>query len=106
MLSIDTNVLLYAQNQDCSEHDAATAFLVDCAGRTDVAVCELVLMELYQLLRNPTVMARPLDGPEAATVCQTFRRNRRWALIENGSLREMGCSGGWAGAGDGVVSVS
>lgn len=46
MLSIDTNILLYAQNRDCPEHDAA-AFLVECAGRADVAVCELVLMELY-----------------------------------------------------------
>jgi toxin-antitoxin system PIN domain toxin len=40
-------------------------------------------MELYQLLRNPVVVTRPLDSPEAAEVCQTFRRNRRWALIEN-----------------------
>jgi toxin-antitoxin system PIN domain toxin len=83
MLSIDTNVLLYAQNQDCPEHDAAAAFLADCADRGDVAVCELVLMELYQLLRNPAVVTRPLNAPEAVEVCQTFRRNRRWALIEN-----------------------
>lgn len=83
MLSIDTNVLLYAQNQDCPEYDAAVAFLVSCADRDDVAICELVLVELYQLLRNPAVVTRPLDAPEAAEVCQTFRRNRRWALIEN-----------------------
>jgi toxin-antitoxin system PIN domain toxin len=83
VLSIDTNILLYAQNQDCPEHDAAAAFLVERAGRTNVAICELVLMELYQLLRNPAVVTRPLDGPEAAEVCQTFRRNPRWALIEN-----------------------
>ena len=83
MLSIDTNVLLYAQNQDCPEHDTAAGFLNECADRDDVAVCELVLVELYQLLRNPAVVTRPLDAPEAADVCQTFRRNRRWALIEN-----------------------
>ncbi|BBY06256.1 type II toxin-antitoxin system VapC family toxin [Mycobacterium noviomagense] len=83
MLSIDTNLLLYAQNQDCPEHAAAAAFLVEYAGRTDVAICELVLMELYQLLRNPAVVTRPLDGPDAVEICQTFRRNRRWALIEN-----------------------
>ncbi len=83
MLSIDTNVLLYAQNQDCPEYRAAAGFVVECADRTDVAVCELVLIELYQLLRNPAVVARPFDGPEAAQVCQTFRRNSRWAVIEN-----------------------
>jgi toxin-antitoxin system PIN domain toxin len=83
VLSIDTNVLLYAQNQDCPEHDVAAAFLFDCADRSDVADCEPVLMELYQLLRNPVVVTRPLDGPEAAEVCQTFRRNPRWALIDS-----------------------
>lgn len=83
MRSIDTNVLLYAQNQDCPEHGAAIAFLTGCANRDDVAICELVLLELYQLLRNPAVVSQPLDAPEAAEVCQTFRRNRRWALIEN-----------------------
>lgn len=88
MLSIDTNVLLYAQNRDCPEHDAATAFVVECAGRSDVAVCELVLVELYELLRNPAVLTRPLDGAEAAEVCQTFRRNRRWALIENAPVMD------------------
>lgn len=89
MLSIDTNVLLYAQNQDCPEHHAAVAFLRGCADRGDVAICELVLVELYQLLRNPAVVSRPLDAPEAAEVCQTFRRNRRWALIENPVMNDV-----------------
>ncbi|MFI5777455.1 TA system VapC family ribonuclease toxin [Nocardia sp. NPDC051570] len=83
MLSIDTNVLLYAQNQDCAEHETAVAFLSECGTRDDVAICELVLLELYQLLRNPAVVSRPLGGPDAAEVCAVFRRNRRWALIEN-----------------------
>ncbi|WP_067968836.1 TA system VapC family ribonuclease toxin [Mycolicibacter icosiumassiliensis] len=86
MLSIDTNVLLYAANQDCAENDAAVAFLGECASRSDVAVCELVLMELYQLLRNPAVLQEPLDAPAAAAMCQAFRHNRRWALIENASV--------------------
>jgi toxin-antitoxin system PIN domain toxin len=88
MLSIDTNVLLYAQNQDCVEHEAAMAFLTQCSRRDDIAICELVLVELYQLLRNPAVLERPLDAPAAAEVCQTFRRNPRWALIENAPVMD------------------
>jgi toxin-antitoxin system PIN domain toxin len=88
MISIDTNILLYAQNRDCPEYPAAFAFLEDCAGRDDVAICELVLIELYQLLRNPTVVENPLDGPQAAEICQTFRANPRWALIENAPVME------------------
>lgn len=88
MLSIDTNILLYAQNQDCPEHPAAAAFLADCARREDVAICELVLIELYQLLRNPAVLEQPLGTPDAADICQSFRRNPRWALIENAPVMD------------------
>lgn len=88
MLSIDTNILLYAQNRDCSEHHAARAFVEDCATRDDVAVCELVLVELYQLLRNPAVLARPLPAADAATVCLAWRSNPRWALIESAPVMD------------------
>jgi toxin-antitoxin system PIN domain toxin len=88
MLSIDTNILLYAYNQDCDEYDAASAFLVECSHRSDVAICELVLVELHPLLRNPAVLQRPLDAPTAAEVCQAYRRNPRWALIENAPVMD------------------
>lgn len=88
MLSIDTNILLYAYNQDCDEHRAATSFLTECSRRDDVAICELVLVELYQLLRSPAVLQRPLDAPDAAEVCQTFRHNSRWALIESAPVMD------------------
>jgi toxin-antitoxin system PIN domain toxin len=86
--SIDTNILLYAQNQDCGEHPAAAAFLETCAQRDDVVICELVLVELYQLLRNPAVVEHPLDAPEAAEVCQGLRRNPRWALVEHAPVMD------------------
>jgi uncharacterized protein len=88
MISIDTNILVYAQNQDCAEHEPAAAFLAECGRRQDVAICELVLVELYQLLRNPAVLERPLDAGEAAGICQTLRRNPRWALIENAPVMD------------------
>lgn len=88
MISIDTNLLLYAQNQDCQEHEAAVAFLSDCARRDDVAICELVLVELYQLLRNQAVLDRPLGAADAAEVCKGFRSNPRWALIENAPVMD------------------
>ncbi|MEA3643324.1 MAG: TA system VapC family ribonuclease toxin [Lamprobacter sp.] len=88
MLSIDTNILLYAQNQDCAEHARAKAFIEASCARDDVAVCELVLVELYQLLRNPAVLAKPLSAPEAAAVCMRWRSNPRWALIENAPIMD------------------
>jgi toxin-antitoxin system PIN domain toxin len=88
MISIDTNILVYSQNRDCAEHRAAVTFLEACASRKDVAICELVLVELYQLLRNPAVVEHPLGASEAAEVCQGFRRNPRWALLESAPVME------------------
>ena len=83
MLSIDTNILLYAQNADCSEYARASGFLTEWTGRSDVVLCELVLVELYILLRNPAVVARPLGAKAAAVVCQAYRKHPRWRLVEN-----------------------
>jgi len=88
LLSIDTNILLYAQNRDCVEHQPARAFVGQCVAREDVAICELVLVELYQLLRNPAVLANPLNAPDAAAVCMAWRNNPSWALIENAPIME------------------
>lgn len=83
MISIDTNVLLYSLNRDCPEHERARAFMQECSERPDVAIAELVLVELYVLLRNPAVVSRPLDAAEAAAACRPFRTHPRWGLIEN-----------------------
>jgi toxin-antitoxin system PIN domain toxin len=88
MISIDTNILLYALNSDCEEHGAARSFLDECATRDDVVVAELVLVELYVLLRNPAVLSSPLGAPAAAAVCQALRRNARWGLVENAPVME------------------
>jgi len=88
MLSLDTNILLYAQNRDCAEHAAAREFVEACVARDDIAICELVLMEFYQLLRNPAVLSAPLDAPGAAAICAAWRDNRRWALIENAPVMD------------------
>ena len=56
MISFDTNLLLYSLNQDCAEHRDARAFFPSLPTAPGaVAICELVLVELYVLLRNPAV---------------------------------------------------
>ena len=83
MISIDTNILLYALNADAPAHHAARAFL---EARTDDDACvvsELVLVELYVLLRNPSVVAHPLGAKEAAGVVHGFRTHPRWQLVDH-----------------------
>ncbi len=88
MISIDTTILLYAQNIDCREHRPAHDFVLELSGRDDVVLCELVLVELYVLLRNPSVLENPLTSAEAVETCQRYRRNPRWRLVENAPVME------------------
>jgi toxin-antitoxin system PIN domain toxin len=88
VISIDTNILLYAQNSDCPENERAFDFVVSCGRREDVALCELVLVELYILLRNPAVLQRPLLADQAADVCQAYRQNPRWRLVESAPVMD------------------
>ncbi len=81
MVSIDTNLLVYAQNSRCTEHDAAHAFVTHCRDR-EIVICELVLVELYLVLRSAAIVARPLGATEAAEICTRYRANPRWRLVE------------------------
>jgi toxin-antitoxin system PIN domain toxin len=88
VISIDTNLLLYSLNRDCVEHEAARAFVGQLSNRPDVAIAELVLLELYVLLRNPAVLRRPLGAPEAASLCQAFRHHPRWAFVDSAQVMD------------------
>lgn len=88
MLSFDTNIAVYAANAASPWHEAAKKFLRSLALRKDVAVCELVLVELYLKLRNEKIFPRPLTASQAAAVCQTYRKNRAWTLIESAPIME------------------
>lgn len=81
MISIDTNVLLPLVDEDQPQHEMANAFAESLQHRSDVAISELVLLELYNLLRNPVVMTRPLGAAEAVDVCEAFRHHPDWQLI-------------------------
>lgn len=81
MLSIDTNILFHAFNEDSPSHRAAYGWLTSIQNEEDVAISEFILAELYGLLRNPAVLKHPLDADEAVEVIQTYRRHPRWRLI-------------------------
>src|SRR5947208_12064778 len=83
MISFDTNLLLYSLNQDCAEYHAARSFFASLPTASGaVAICELVLVEIYVLLRNPAVLTKPLDPDDAVAIIQTFRQHPAWVLID------------------------
>ena len=81
MLSIDTNLLFHAFNEDSPSHSIAWRWLNSLQGNDAVALSEFILAELYGLLRNPAVLRRPLGADEAVEVIETYRRHPRWRLI-------------------------
>lgn len=83
LTGIDTNLLVYALNADAAEHAAARAFLDSRKHDSDTVLSELVLVELYVLLRNPAVFRAPLDGVRAVATIERFRRHPRWQLVDH-----------------------
>jgi toxin-antitoxin system PIN domain toxin len=83
VISFDTNLVVYAANADAPRQSKANAFLRALADRDDVAVCELMLVELYLKLRYPMILRHPLDAATAGAHCQAFRKNAHWHLIES-----------------------
>jgi len=81
MLSIDSNLLLYAFNTASPWHEAAHAWIDSLQSEEHVAISEFILAEFYGLLRNPAVLKHPLSAGEAVDVIQTYRTHPRWRLI-------------------------
>lgn len=80
-ISFDTNIAVYACNESCLEHKGAVIFLNSLALRHDVAVSEFMLVELYLKLRNAKIFKNPMTPSEAVEVCQGYRSNANWELV-------------------------
>ncbi len=76
MLSFDTNIAVYAANSASPWQQRAYDFLTSLGGRGDVAVCELMLVELYLKLRNEKIFPHPLSG-EGRRGLQSLPRQSR-----------------------------
>ncbi|HET6249936.1 MAG TPA: PIN domain-containing protein [Tepidisphaeraceae bacterium] len=81
MISIDTNILLPGVEADNPHHEKAAAFIESLQMSDEVAISEFILLELYNLLRNPAVLKSPLSAASACNVCESFRHHPRWQVI-------------------------
>lgn len=88
MIAFDTNILFPSLEPSHRSHDRARGFLLQIKAR-EACLCELVLMEIYALVRNPAVCTRPLDGPAAVELVRRLRGNPQWRLLDYpGSLMD------------------
>lgn len=88
MIGLDTNLLIYARLESSPWHQAAHTFLANLTQRSDVVIAELVLIELYLALRNPTIVDPPLGPAEAVAQCQWFRDHPHWALAGSAEVMD------------------
>ena len=87
--SCDTNILLHAYNLSSPHHKKAFSYLKNHADNSDFVICELILIELYVLLRNPAVVAHPLTAEHSVAVCNQYRKNPCWKIVDYpGNLME------------------
>jgi toxin-antitoxin system PIN domain toxin len=82
MISCDTNVLFAACDADNRSNANARAFLDEHGRDPSFILAEQVLMELYVLLRNPTISRPPLNAAEAALLIFQFRANPHWRVVD------------------------
>jgi uncharacterized protein len=74
LYSLDTNILLYAANEDSPEHLVCKGFLENIIkDPSDWIVADQVYLELYRALRNPKVMTNPLTPLQAASHISVIR---------------------------------
>jgi toxin-antitoxin system PIN domain toxin len=74
MNSLDTNILIYASNQDAPEHLKAQKLVGELlAVPSEWIIADQVLIEFYRALRNPAVFERPASAPEAWEIVKFYR---------------------------------
>jgi predicted nucleic acid-binding protein len=67
MNSLDTNILVYASDEDAREHKAAGIVIDEMlANPEEWILADQVLFEFYRAMRNPRIFQSPLGAREAA----------------------------------------
>lgn len=79
MNSLDTNLLLYAANEDCEEYSKAGALVRQALDHpAEWIIADQVYFELYRLLRNPIVLEHPLSAAQAWQIVDFYRHQSGW----------------------------
>ena len=74
MNSLDTNILIYASNEDSPEHAKAQKVVTKLlAAPNEWILADQVLLEFYRALRNPAVFENPASAPDSWGMVNYYR---------------------------------
>lgn len=79
---IDTNVLLYAANQDCPEHEICRAFLERARSAPSLwYLTEGICYEFLRVATHARVFPSPLNASDALSFLEALLRSPRFYLL-------------------------
>ena len=88
MISFDTNIVVHSANEDSAHFAAARDFLQQMAGRKDVVICELMLVEVFLKLCSAKIFRSPMTPSGAGAYCARLRQNRNWRVVESAPVMD------------------
>jgi toxin-antitoxin system PIN domain toxin len=80
--SVDANLLLYATNKDCTEHEFARAFLEKCLRGTELwCIAWPTIMAYLRISTHPAIFESPLRPADAEQNIERLLRLRHVRAI-------------------------
>jgi toxin-antitoxin system PIN domain toxin len=85
VILVDANLLLYAYDPDCAQHDASRQWLEEVLSGTGlVRFAWLTLWAFVRISTNPRVFVSPLSAAEAYAIASSWLRQPNAGVIEPG----------------------
>ena len=85
MIFIDANLLLYAYNASCDEHQRAKAWIEDVlSGSEPVAFCWPVVLGFIRITTNSRAFPHPLSRLEAARIVSSWFEQPQAVVVSPG----------------------
>jgi len=78
---VDTNILVYALNRDCAQHEKARKFLEECRDAGEFCTTWSILYEWLRVVTHPRVLSKPLAPAKALEFVQTVARDPRTDIL-------------------------
>jgi predicted nucleic acid-binding protein len=76
MKSLDTNILIYALNEQCAEHGNAYKLVTEIYNNpSEWIIADQVMFELLRALSNPHIYSNPISISASVKVVTDFRKD-------------------------------
>ena len=85
MILVDANLLIYAYDPDCRQHEASRRWLEDAlSGAGLVRFAWLTIWAFIRISTSPHVFVRPLSAPEAHAAVASWLKRPNAGIVEPG----------------------